>query len=78
MPFTLAEGAEFPYNDGDYVYVEGIRAAIEAKKEEFAAKVITASGEVKDITLYVKGLTDDEREIILDGCLMNYYRNHSK
>ena len=78
MPFTLPEGAEFPYNDGDYVYVEGIRAAIEAGKEEFAAKVITASGEVKDITLYVKGLTDDEREIILDGCLMNYYRNHSK
>ena len=78
MPFTLPEGAEFPYNDGDYVYVEGIRAAIEAKKEEFAAKVITASGEVKDITLYVKGLTDDEREIILDGCLMNYYKNHSK
>ena len=76
MPFTLPEGAEFPYNDGDYVYVEGIRAAIAAGKEEFAAKVITASGEVKDITLYVKGLTDDEREIILDGCLMNYYRNH--
>ena len=78
MPFTLPEGAEFPYNDGDYVYVEGIRAAIAAGKEEFAAKVITASGDVKDITLYVKGLTDDEREIILDGCLMNYYRNHSK
>jgi aconitate hydratase len=78
MPFTLAEGAEFPYSEGDYVYVEGIRAAIEAGKEEFAAKVITAGGEVKDITLYVKGLTDDEREIILDGCLMNYYKNHSK
>ena len=78
MPFTLPEGAEFPYNDGDYIYVEGIRAAIAAGKEEFAAKVITASGDVKDITLYVKGLTDDEREIILDGCLMNYYRNHSK
>jgi aconitate hydratase len=78
MPFTLAEGAEFPYSEGDYVYVEGIRAAIADGKEEFAAKVITAGGEVKDITLYVKGLTDDEREIILDGCLMNYYKNHSK
>ena len=78
LPFTLAEGAEFPYSEGDYVFVGGIRKAIIEGKEEFAAKVITASGEVKDITLYVKGLTDDEREIILDGCLMNYYRNHSK
>ena len=77
MPFTLPEGAEFPYAEGDYVFVEGIRAAIAAGKEEFAAKVIKADGSVENITLYVKGLTDDEREIILDGCLMNYYKNHS-
>jgi aconitate hydratase len=77
MPFTLPEGAEFPYGEGDYVYVEGIREAIAQGREEFAAKVICADGSVKDITLYVKGLTDDEREIILDGCLMNYYKNHS-
>ena len=78
MPFTLADGTEFPYSEGDYVYVEGIRAAIAAGKEEFAAKVIDADGNVSDLTLYVKGLTDDERDIILDGCLMNYYRNHAK
>ena len=77
MPFTLPEGADFPYEEGDYVFVEGIRNAIIAGKEEFAAKVIRADGTVEDITLYVKGLTDDERDIILDGCLMNYYKNHS-
>ena len=77
MPFTLPEGAEFPYEEGDYVFVEDIRNSIIAGKEEFAAKVIRANGSVEDITLYVKGLTDDEREIILDGCLMNYYKNHS-
>ena len=77
MPFTLAEGAEFPYSEGDYVFVENIRASIIAGKEDFAAKVIKADGSVENITLYVKGLTDDEREIILDGCLMNYYKNHS-
>ena len=78
LPFTLAEGAEFPYSEGDYVFVGGIRKAIIEGKEEFAAKVIRADGSVSDLTLYVKGLTDDEKEIILDGCLMNYYRNHSK
>ncbi len=77
MPFTLPEGAEFPYGEGDYVFVPNIRQSIIEGKEEFSAKVISADGRVSDITLYVKGLTDDEREIILDGCLMNYYKNHS-
>ncbi|MBR0454264.1 MAG: hypothetical protein IIX25_01255 [Clostridia bacterium] len=56
----------------------GIQFAQKEGKEEFAAKVIKADGSVADLTLYVKGLTEDEKEIILDGCLMNYYRNHSK
>ena len=78
LPFTLAEGAEFPYAEGDYVFVGGIRKAIADGKEEFAAKVIRADGTVEELTLYVKGLTPDEKEIILDGCLMNYYKNHSE
>ena len=78
LPFTLAEGTEFPYAEGDYVFVGGIRQAIAEGKEEFAAKVIRADGSVEDLTLYVKGLTSDEKEIILDGCLMNYYKNHSE
>ena len=77
LPFTLAEGTAFPYECGDYVFVEGIREKIARGDEEFSAKVIKADGSVEDITLYVKGLTDDEKEIILDGCLMNYYKNHS-
>ncbi len=77
LPFTLAEGTDFPYEEDDYVFVGGIRQAIIDGKEEFAAKVIRKSGEVSDITLYVKGLTEDEKEIILDGCLMNYYKAHS-
>ena len=78
LPFTLPEGAPFEYEVGDYVFVEGIRAGIAAGQEEFEAKVVRADGSVETITLYVKGLTDDEREIILDGCLMNYYKAHSK
>ena len=78
LPFTLPEGAPFEYEVGDYVFVEGIRQAIIDGKEEFTAKVIKADGKVENITLYVKGLTEDEKEIILEGCLMNYYKAHSQ
>ena len=76
LPFTISRDTEFNYTDGDYVYVPGIREAIKNGKEEIPAKVITKDG-IDDITLYVKGLTEDEKEIILDGCLMNYYKARS-
>lgn len=78
LPFTLPQGAEFPYGEGDYVFVGNVRKAIAEGKEEFPAKVICAGGRVEDVKLYVKGLTEDEKEIILNGCLMNYYKNHGK
>ncbi len=74
LPFTLAQDTEFNYEVGDCVYVEGIREAISSGKEEFSAKVIRKNGEIEYLTLYVKGLTDEEKEIILAGCLMNYYK----
>ena len=73
LPFTLDQGTEFPYENGDYVFVPGIRAAIAAGTEDIPAKVIRANGTVEELTLHVRGLTEDEKEIILDGCLMNYY-----
>lgn len=73
LPFTIDKDTKFDYESGDYVFVPGIREAIKTGKEEIPAKVITANG-VEDITLFVKGLTADEKEIILDGCLMNYYK----
>ena len=77
LPFTLDPDTKFEYEVGDYVFVGGIREAIIAGKEEFEATVIRANGTTEPLTLYVKGLTEDEKEIILDGCLMNYYKNHS-
>jgi aconitate hydratase len=73
LPFTLDEGTPFPYAENDMIFVEGIREGIKAHKETFEATVIRENGEIDKITLNVKGLTDEEREIILDGCLMNYY-----
>ncbi|MBR0133631.1 MAG: hydratase, partial [Lachnospiraceae bacterium] len=74
LPFTIDEETAFDYAEGDYVYIPDVRAKISAGEEVFPAKVITASGDVKDITMYIKGLTPDEKEIILDGCLINYYK----
>ena len=73
LPFTIDEGTPFDYQSGDCLFVPGIRAAIEAGEEDILAKVICADGGVHDLLLHVRGLTQDEKEIILDGCLMNYY-----
>ncbi len=73
LPFTLDKEREFGYSNGDYVFVPGIREAIKNGVETVPAKVITESS-VEDITLYVKGLTEEEKTIILEGCLMNYYK----
>ncbi len=72
LPFTLDSDTTFDYSVGDYVFVPDIREKIINGDEIFPAKVITKDA-VFDITLYVKGLTEDEKDIILKGCLMNYY-----
>ena len=74
VPFTIAPETEFNYNPGDFVFIPGIREAIVSGKEEIDAKVITADG-VKDIHLFFQNLTADEREILAQGCLMNYYKS---
>ncbi len=73
IPFTIAPETPFEYETGDFVFVPGIRNAIENGIEEIPAKVIAKDG-VHDITLYCKGFTADEKEILVDGCLMNYYK----
>ena len=73
VPFTLPEGADFPYEDGDWVYVKGINKAIDQGVEDISAQVITAAGQVQNIQLKCAGLTANERLILREGCLMNYY-----
>ncbi|HWQ58598.1 MAG TPA: hydratase [Clostridia bacterium] len=78
VPFTLDADAKFDYEDGDMVFVPGVRRAIEQGVEKMSGKMIRKSGAVEDIALYVKGLTADEKEILLDGCLMNYYAEQNR
>ena len=78
LPFTLDEGTPFPYEAGDCVFVPDIRNAVQTGREDISAKVLKADGGEADITLHIRGLTAEEREIILDGCLMNYYAKRAE
>ena len=78
LPFTLDEGTPFDYESGDCVFVPHIRQAVEQGREDIPAKVICRDGSVHDLLLHIKGLTADAKEIILDGCLMNYYAARNK
>ena len=72
LPFLIEEG-DLPFAKGDYIFVPEIRKAIEEKATEIKAYVVSEK-EMKEFTLKMGELTDDERTIILKGCLINYYR----
>ena len=72
LPFLIKEG-ELPFGNGDYLFIPGIRAAVEGGKEEFKAYVVKG-GELKEFELTMAPLTDNEKRIILEGCLINFNR----
>ena len=71
LPFIYSED-ELPFANDDYIFIPGIRKAIEDKLTDIPAYVV--GEEMKPITLKMGELTDDERKIILAGCLINYYK----
>ena len=73
LPFLIPEG-DLPFENGDYLFVPNVRKAIEDKLTDIEAYVVK-DGELKSFTLKMGDLTDDERTIILKGCLINYYRD---
>ena len=73
LPFTLDADTPFDHQPGDCVFVPDVRRTLEQGSEDFPAMVLRADGSKTPLVLHVRGLTDDEREILLDGCLMNYY-----
>ena len=72
LPFLIPEG-ELPFKNLDYLFLPNIRKAVEDAASEVTAYVV-ADGGVKEFKLQLGAMTDDEREIILKGCLINYYR----
>ena len=72
LPFVIPEG-ELPFANLDYIFVPSIKKAITDKASEIKAYVIKGN-EAKEFTMTLGELTDEEREIILKGCLINYNR----
>ena len=75
LPFTVAE-EELPFKNGDYLYIPGIRTSVKNREMQIRAYVVR-DGQLKPFTLALGELTDDERQIILAGCLINYNREKS-
>ena len=71
LPFVIPEG-ELPFKNGDYLFVPDVKKAVEEKAETITIYVV--GEEKKAFTVTLGDLTDDEREIILKGCLINYNR----
>lgn len=72
LPFTLGNALDVPLSTEDYIFVPGIRQSILKGEETITAQVISPKG-VYELKLELKGLTPDEKEIILKGSLINYY-----
>ena len=70
LPFIYPE--EIPFSNGDYLFIQDIKKAVEQKESVVHAWVV--GDEMKAFELRLGDLTDDEREIITKGCLINYYK----
>ena len=73
IPFIIDEG-ELPFKNGDYLFVKDVKKAIETKVDEFEVYVL--GDKIKSFKLKISPLTDDERKIILSGCLINFYKKN--
>lgn len=72
LPFIFENEEKLPFGLGDYIFIKDIKSAIKNKDAEIKAYVVNKN--MQEFTLKLGELTDDEREIILKGCLINYYK----
>ncbi len=77
IPFQLE--AEPDFEVGDYIYVPGIKAALDGDMKAIAAYVVPAEAgaAAREISLYIADMTNEEREIVKAGCLINYNRKRA-
>lgn len=72
LPFTVGEDEQDKLAVDDYLYIPGIHQAVQSGAEALEGIIISESG-TQTLTLKLENLSMDDREIILAGCLMNYY-----
>ena len=76
LPFLYKEGDKnLPFANDDYVFIPGVKKMIAEKLPSITAYAVKKDGTVNSFELSVGDLTDDERKIILAGCLINFYRD---
>ena len=72
LPFLIPQG-ELPFANGDYLFFPEVRESVADKADSITGYVVKEDG-LKEFQVTLGELTDDEREIILKGCLINYNR----
>ena len=77
LPLTTDEGAGFDYEPGDWVWIPNVRERLAAGEDDLPAVLLGRNG-VERRVLHLNGLTEDEREILLAGCLMNFYKEKGR
>ena len=73
LPFIAEDVKDWNIREGDRLSIPGIRKLLEGDGEEIGATLIRENGEEAPVKLKLPGLTREERDIILAGCLINYY-----
>ncbi|MCI6256996.1 MAG: hydratase, partial [Clostridiales bacterium] len=72
LPFIAEDVKDWNIQPGDQLYIPGVRSALDSGSETVPA-VLIQNGEEKNVTLKLPGMTREERDIVLAGCLINYY-----
>lgn len=72
LPFVIEK--DFDFDNDDYIFIPGVRDAVKNKDEIIKAYVVNK--DFAELELKLGVLTDDERQIIMDGCLINYYKHN--
>ena len=74
LPFLVEDPAVF--GKGDYIFLPGVRGALLTAADSMPAVAVHADGTVTPFTVRLGVMTDAERQILADGCLINYYKHH--
>ncbi len=74
LPFLVEDPSVFEL--GDCIYLPGVRKALLEVADTMPAVAVKPDGSVKEFTVKLGALTDAERQILADGCLINYYKNN--
>ncbi|HRU58980.1 MAG TPA: hypothetical protein P5064_05540, partial [Clostridia bacterium] len=79
IPFTVKQDPALTVDE--YVYIPDIRDAVLSGKEQVIAYVsatkedaLQRTDKARAVRLYMEGLSDDERDVLAEGCMINYYR----